>query len=541
MSSQPSRKTGGAKVGRTLAETLGSNPTADPSLAAKRLRWMIYCLLIALAVGQATGRLMAVNSVDKAQLESYRINQRMNDFKRELASRDLTEDQIAEKMQTKRADVERKLKLQRPFLSANDRSRWLAIRALVEHGTFAIDQVLEEPTWDTIDMVQHRGLDGQLHQYSSKPPLLYVLLAGEYWLINKATGATLGTHPYAIGRAMLFTINIIPMAIMLLMIAALAERFGKTDWGRLFVVAVASFGTMLSAFAVVLNNHLVAAVAVSIALYAWARIRHDGDTRGRWFLLAGLMAAFTAANELPALAFLVFLGLMLLLRHRRETLIWFTPAAAVVMAAFFITNYIAHNDLRPPYAHRNADKPGTSAQHNDDWYRYEYTVNGRTRQSYWNSPGGLDVGEPSIANYTFHCLVGHHGLFSMTPVWVLSMLGGCYWLARRADLFGIDPQRELAALVLSLTIICLVFYLGLRPQVDRNYGGNTNGLRWLFWFAPLWCATMLPAVDWLSKSRWGQTLGLILLAISAFSASYPTWNPWTQPWIYNLLEWLGRI
>ena len=47
-----------------------------------------------------------------------------------------------------------------------------------------------------------------MHLYSSKPPLLATLMAGEYWLINHVTGATLGEHPYEIGRFMLVTINV---------------------------------------------------------------------------------------------------------------------------------------------------------------------------------------------------------------------------------------------------------------------------------------------------------------------------------------------
>ncbi len=106
------------------------------------------------------------------------------------------------------------LKLQRPFLSANDRSRWLTIRSLVERGTYEIDGLIGEPTWDTIDMVQHRGRDGELHLYSSKPPLLATLMAGEYWLINRFSGATLRDNPYEIGRIMLITFNILPLVLM---------------------------------------------------------------------------------------------------------------------------------------------------------------------------------------------------------------------------------------------------------------------------------------------------------------------------------------
>ena len=44
--------------------------------------------------------------------------------------------------------------------------------------------------WNTIDMVSHKGRDELTHLYSSKPPLLSTLLAGEYIVIRWATGWT---------------------------------------------------------------------------------------------------------------------------------------------------------------------------------------------------------------------------------------------------------------------------------------------------------------------------------------------------------------
>lgn len=86
-----------------------------------------------------------------------------------------------------------------------------------------------------------------------------------------------------------------------------------------------------------------------------------------------------------------------------------------------------------------------------------------------------------------------------------------------------------------------MFYIGLRPQEDRNYGGMTSGFRWMFWFAPMWLALMIPAADWMGRVWGRQVLALTLLVFSVFSASYPTWNPWTQPWIYNWLEYCGWV
>ena len=121
------------------------------------------------------------------------------------------------------------------------------------------------------------------------------------------------------------TVNILPMALMFVLLARLAEKYGTTDWGRIFVVCAATLGTMLNTFAVVLNNHTVAAVSAAVALYAAVRIAADGERRLRYFALAGFAAALTAADELPALTLLAFLGLLLLWRAPRQTLIAFVP------------------------------------------------------------------------------------------------------------------------------------------------------------------------------------------------------------------------
>ncbi len=496
--------------------------SAPSSVLSASARWGIYLLLIAIAVGNMTGRLLSVNSVDKVQLEFARIRDRLESDRQRLIKEGVSGEQLEARMAVDEARLRDELQLQRPFLSANDRSRWMTIRSLVERGTYEIDSIVGQPTWDTIDMVQHRGRDGQLHLYSSKPPLLATILAGEYWLISQFGGATLRDYPYEIGRTMLMTINILPMCLMFVLLARLVERYGTTDWGRIFVVAAATLGTMLNTFAVVLNNHTVAAVSAAIALYALVRIAADGERRLWYFGLAGFAAALTAADDLPALILLAFVGLMLIRCAPRQTMIAFVPGAAIVVAAFFATNWIAHESLRPPYMHRSETDP------NDNWYKYTYTVNGREVKSYWYDRQGFDRGEPSKLTYAFHVLVGHHGIFSLTPIWLLSVAGMWVWLRSP------DPvRRDLAVGIAAMTLICLVFYIGMRPLEDRNYGGMTSGFRWLFWCAPLWIVAMIPVADRLARSTTGQIFAAVLLSFSVLSASYPTWNPWVPPWIYN--------
>ena len=249
-----------------------------------------------------------------------------------------------------------------PMLSANDRSRWATVRALVEYGTYAIDDVIftarpyslhnRDREWYTIDMVRHLGPDGQEHYYSSKPPLLATLLAGEYWLFQRSTGATLAEQPFYVIRTLLVINNVLPLALYFALVARLIERYGRTDWGRLFVMAAAVYGTFLTTFAVTLNNHLPAAISLTLAVTAALAIWNQDRPRLALFAMAGGFAAFTVANELPALSFAALLGAVLLWKSPRRTLLAFVPAALLVVVAACLTNYLAHHSWAPPYAHR---------------------------------------------------------------------------------------------------------------------------------------------------------------------------------------------
>lgn len=497
-------------------------------LSTRRLRHTVYFLLIVLSGSMMIGRIMAVDSVDTTKLEAYRIREAVEQRRQKLQQRGVEAAKIEADLTNLRARLRDEKRITRPFLSANDRSRWCMIRALVEPqmrvpgAPYAIDRVIQEPTWDTIDMVKHDG-----HLYSSKPPLLPTLMAIPYWLIYQTTGATLGDHPYVIGRSLLVLFNVLPLALAWLLLATLVERFGATDWGRMLVMGAATLGTFLATFAVVLNNHLPAVVAIAVTLYALVRIWIDGRTETRYFVIAGTFAALSVVCELPAAALAAAVAVGLLWRYPKQTLTGFAPAAVLVAAGFFGTNWIAHQSLEPPYAHRSAE---------DNWYDYTYERNGREIESYWRNRVGIDRGEPSRAVYALHTLVGHHGIFSLTPLWILSFIGMGMWMRRR------DQPRlaQLAGLVSFVSLVVIVFYL-LRSQDDRNYGGMTSGFRWVFWLAPLWLWTMLPAADWMSHRPWRRGLAWLMLGVGAFSAAYPTWNPWTHPWLVNLMQYLGWI
>lgn len=494
-----------------------------------------------------------------------------------------------------------------PFFSANDRSRWCTIRSLGDQDVYEIDDAIRvgQPiNWDTIDKVRHVGPDGEFHFYSSKPTLLPTLLAGIYKPIKFLMGKNLTEDTYFVVRLMLLLVSVIPWAVYLYFMAKTINSVPVRDWSRYFVLACAGFGTYLSTFTNTLNNHLPAAVSVMISLYLLTMIWRKENTHWVRFFVCGFFAAFAAANELPAMAFFAFAGLLCLLKSPRKTLLAFVPAAILIAAGFFGTNFLAHGELKPAYAHRGdgnvvasisgdfsealdqnrlpAELRGAAAQVFEfeiptvekgawpsspsdeqrwvvrdevsttqfsivntspnefeirdwgNWYDYPY--------SYWLETNAerkseVDRGQESSELYAFHVLFGHHGIFSLTPIWLLSF-AGMVALMFGAKMAGRFQMRWLGLLGVSVSVVVIAFYL-LRPPMDRNYGGVTSALRWLFWLAPIWLVSMLPVVDWLARTNWGKGLCYVLLALSAISALYSMNNPWVHPWLYEIWDITG--
>src|SRR5262249_30288156 len=137
-------------------------------------------------------------------------------------------------------------------------------------------------------------------------------------------------------RAGLLTFNVLPFALYLWLLSRLAEWFGATDWGRLYVVAAAAFGSLLTPFLITFNNHTPAAVAALVALYAALRAGFPWQGGARpsagWLVLSGLAAGFLANCELPGLAFVALLGLVLLVRAPGRTLLYFAPPVVLLIA-----------------------------------------------------------------------------------------------------------------------------------------------------------------------------------------------------------------
>ena len=430
-----------------------------------------------------------------------------------------------------------------PTFSSNDRSRWCTVRTLVDEGTFIIGHrdlengnsekyhdrgIVFEDGWQTVDKVLNpRTLD----YYSTKPPLLTLLAAAEYWLLKRTFGWTITGDPNKVVKTIVFTFNVIPLALYLLMLQRVLERMAKTEWARLFLFTAACLGTYITTFEVTLNNHTPAAVTALAAIYPFLMSDGMGDRlygriplpalpSGSMLIASGILAALTACLELPALAFLAALAVAIALRSPSRALLFLVPALLVFSSEFWL-NKIAVGEWTPLYSKVNSE-----------WYHYP--------GSHWLKTSGIDAARfhESVSAYIFNCLIGHHGLFSLSPIWLLSFAG---MIGQTIASFRKNAASTAATFFFPLTLFVSLVVIDFYFTTTSNYGGWTSGLRWLFWLTPLWLLAAQPAADRLAAATWGRCVGYAALAVSVFSASFPDWNPWRHPWIYRLFESQGWI
>jgi len=453
-------------------------------------------------------------------------------------------------------------------MGANDISRWCTVWSLLERGTYTID----ECPWqiDTQDKVfrapkgasdRSAGQEPVRHYYSSKPALLPTLIAGVLLPARLATGVPLDrvvleeraprwtqkpdpSSPYQVKglletpkepvrwpayifyfKPILVLLNVVPFGIFLVLFARVLDRYAANDWTWFFCLVAAAFGTYLLPFTQTLNNHTVAAFFAFFALYQFLWIWDQSDLSAPRFAGAGFLAAFAVANELPSLAFLALLFCLLLFRDPRNTVFYFIPGAFVPIAAFIAAQYAVFGEFKLAYEAFGTDE-----------YLYE--------GSFWKTPLDLDAfndhPEPH-AIYLFHMTLGHHGVFSLTPLFLFSAVGAVRLLGT-GGWFPLPrprgaPMVAVGWLTTVLTVVLLAFYTW-NPKA-RNYGGSAQGLRWLFWLIPFWLLLLPKGVEWGQSSVRLRRIALLALAISVMSVGYALRNPWTHPWILDALEHLN--
>jgi hypothetical protein len=322
-------------------------------------------------------------------------------------------------------------------------------------------------------------------------------VAGVYWVYRSITGDTLGSRDsWAAWVSKVATIFVLHVLLLVYFYRFATLVMGRAD-AVLLSLGALCFGSIGSGYATTLNNHTPAAFLSLAAFYYAYRARHGIDaTRTHW-LLCGLLAGALPTIDLPSAALSAALFVYLLRFDARRTLRWFLPATLPFLVWHLATSWIVTGSLVPIYLR-------------GELYQYE--------GSYWSNPRGLEAAPEPKWVYAFHVLLGHHGLFSMTPLFVLGLLGLAGVLRRRGRLWGE------AVVVAASSAALLAFYI-LRTH---NYGGLCIGVRWFVSYMPL---LFLFFGIWLSRRTLTPRLLLlagVLFLVSQFNASDALDGPWRE-------------
>ena len=373
--------------------------------------------------------------------------------------------------------------------STNVMSRWATVEAVADHGTYAIDATKYTATIDKVKVGEHF--------YSSKPPVLPTIVAGVYWVYRSITGDTLGSRgSWAAWVSTVATIGVLHVLLLVVFYRFAALLIGRSD-AVLLALAAMCFACIGAGYATTLNNHTPAAFLSVASFYYAYRVRHGIDATRKHWLLSGLLAGALPTIDLPSAALSAALFVYLLRFDVRKTLRWFLPATLPFVVWHLATSWIATGSLVPIYLR-------------GDVYQYE--------GSYWSSPRGLEAQPEPKWMYAFHVLLGHHGLFSMTPLFGLGVLGLAGVLRERHKLWSE------ALVVLVSSVVLLAFYI-LRTH---NYGGVCIGVRWFVSYMPL---LFLFFGIWLARRSLTSRVLLVvavLFLVSQFNAIDALHSPWAE-------------
>lgn len=376
-------------------------------------------------------------------------------------------------------------------------SRLATVYSLVNYGTWRIDRPLDQAPirfeQGTIDKVMAGG-----KLISSKPPVLPLLMAGEYVILNKIFGWSLDDERQAnkIVRVMSMTLIGGSYVIAVLFFMMTLHLFVSDPLTRVILIFCLAFCTQLWGYSTHINNHVPAAGMLMVALYLALGVGTGKLPAARWrFILFGFCGGLVPTIDLPGTIFIVVAGLYLLVKHPGRTLVWVSVGAAIPIGVHCVSMLAATGSIFP-------------VQTRKEVYLYE--------GSYWRNPQGIDALNEPKGTYLFNMLLGACGLFSLYPV----LLSGPAAAVRALLKKNMHYRGQILAGALGFVVLT-AYYL----FKTNNYGGEAYGFRWFIVAMPVLLLMGAPIFVAL-RARWKWLFIGVMIGISFYSAFECAKSPW---------------
>ena len=406
--------------------------------------------------------------------------------------------------------------------SWNDTSRLATVEALVDHGTFAIDESvfhkdfpaghpLSSETEDTPILIKTYDklfIDG--HFYSDKSQSQAVLLAGVYELLQSLTGLTAEESPRTFCYWMAVFGAGLPYALSVIAVFFIARGIGVAPWPSAALAGSLAVATIAWPYSRSVNAHI--ALLASSAWMCWGLLRVARDARSSrrtplWlFSLVGFLGGFGYTVDLGAGPFfLAGAGLVLLYRTWRVGMwpvVVFTASALPWLAVHHAINYSIAGTFGPANA-------------NPEFFKYpgvpfapaELTGN-------WNHESPL-----KFAGYALDILFGRHGFFTNSLPMFIALFGWGMLLRRRT---GYLPELLFCAGVPA--VIWLIY-----AALSNNYSGDCFSIRWFVPFLAPGFVVLALFHEEFPRLRWP----IWLFTIVGTPMCYTMW--YFGPWFHGMV------
>jgi len=376
-----------------------------------------------------------------------------------------------------------------PHPNVNELSRYQAVVAFVERGTFSIDEELRTLG----DHEDKSAAGGRL--YSNKAPGLAFAGIPVYRALRAVLPPPRSGTSGVLVLVRLLTVSLASV-VALWRFASLLRRSGSGREAALITAAVA-FGTPFLFYARSFFSHAWTAALLFLALERLLADERRNRSSVRAGLFAGLLAGWAAISEYPLFLLLPLLGLRALAGRRWGRAFAFGAGAALPVGLLLLYNAACFGS------------PWTLSTAREAQPQFAALA----------EQGVLGVGAPSLrvlGAYLFHA---NRGALLASPFLAWAAIGFILW-------WRSGRMRSDAALCAGATVVLLVFLSGY-PNWE---GGWCLGSRYLL-------PVLLPAALALGHGLEGRVSRGLFVGASSFAvanhllltASFPYFPP-SLPW-----------
>lgn len=367
----------------------------------------------------------------------------------------------------------------------NEGSRLAEIEAVFDHGTFDIEQ----SKFHSVDIVKVKS-----RTLSVKDPMLSMIIGVPYFIISR-------TFSFNFKKATAVSIKTVRLIHSLMYLGLmfwglrmlLGSWIGSSDsFSKNMLVILVLFATLASGFSSVVNRHSLAAALTFVSILYCFKLLKNSSKKRRHYFVFGLLISTLAVIDTPSSITSILLFTYFSLSSKScQKVRDITIASLPILALHFLLSYIKSGEFLPLVLF-------------PEYLRFE--------GSYWarETLSGMDQyirsPEPKLT-YLFNLTLGHHGVFSMTPIIILGLTSSM------ASVFSTRLKRPRNILLLLIFFLPLPFFL----FKTAGYSGGSVGFRFMI---PQCMALVLATCDFITcrKSVAIRFLIILLLLISILHA-----------------------